>query len=89
MYGSSDFEHLFICYKSESMSQGEFLQSFCLHNKIPYNLFQKWYKDAPSQISSCAGLRLHFWCRGGCFRAFSCSCFGDFIHRLGTHSYFG
>lgn len=45
MYSSSDFEHLFIRYKAEGVPQGESIQSFCLKNKVPYNLFHKWYKD--------------------------------------------
>lgn len=50
MYGSSDFERLFIRYKSEAMPQGESIQEFCLRNKVPYNLFHKWYKDTRHHI---------------------------------------
>lgn len=50
MYSSSDFEHLFIRYKAESVPQGESLQSFCLRNKVPYNLFEKWYKDTRHKL---------------------------------------
>ena len=50
MYSSSDFEHLFIRYKAEAMPQGESIQDFCLKNKIPYNLFHKWYKDTRHHI---------------------------------------
>lgn len=50
MYSSSDFERLFIRYKAESVPQGESLQSFCLRNKVPYNLFHKWYKDTRHQL---------------------------------------
>ena len=32
------------------MPQGESIQDFCLKNKIPYNLFHKWYKDTEHQI---------------------------------------
>lgn len=52
MYSSSDFERLFIRYKAESVPQGESLQSFCLRNKVPYNLFHKWYKDTRHQLVS-------------------------------------
>ena len=31
------------------MPEGESIQSFCLRNKVPYNLF-KWYKDTRHQI---------------------------------------
>ena len=50
MYSSSDFGKLFIRYKAEAMPQGEFIQDFCLRNKVPYNLFHKWYKDTRHQI---------------------------------------
>ena len=50
MYSSSDFERLFIRYKAEAMPQGESIQDFCLKNKVPYNLFHKWYKDTRHQI---------------------------------------
>jgi len=50
MYSSSDFEHLFIRYKAEAMPQGESIQDFCLRNKVPYNLFHKWYKDTRHRI---------------------------------------
>ncbi|MBM6736051.1 hypothetical protein H7U35_12600 [Mediterranea massiliensis] len=50
MYSSSDFEHLFIRYKAEAMPQGESIQDFCLKNKVPYNLFHKWYKDPRHHI---------------------------------------
>ncbi len=50
MYSSSDFERLFIRYKTETMPQGESIQAFCLKNKVPYNLFHKWYKDTRHQI---------------------------------------
>ena len=50
MYSSSDFERLFIRYKAETMPEGESIQSFCSRNKVPYNLFHKWYKDTRHQI---------------------------------------
>lgn len=51
MYSSSDFEHFFIRYKAEAMPQGESIQDFCLRNKMPYNLFRKWYKDTRHHIA--------------------------------------
>jgi len=58
MYSSSDFEHLFIRYKAEGLPEGESIQAFCLKNKVPYNLFHKWYKDTrhhivPVQVDGC------------------------------------
>ena len=32
------------------MPEGESIQAFCLKNKVPYNLFHKWYKDTRHQI---------------------------------------
>ncbi|WP_233570211.1 hypothetical protein [Parabacteroides sp. AF19-14] len=29
---------------------GESVQSFCKRNKVPYNIFQKWYKDTRNKI---------------------------------------
>lgn len=50
MYSSSDFENLFIRYKAEAVPLGESIQDFCLKNNVPYNLFQKWYKDTRHRI---------------------------------------
>ena len=50
MYSGCDFERLFIRYKAEAMPQGESIQDFCLTNKVPYNLFHKWYKDTRLQL---------------------------------------
>lgn len=50
MYSSSDFEHLFIRYKAEAMPRGGSIQNFCLKNKVPYNLFHKWYKATRHHI---------------------------------------
>ena len=32
------------------MPHGESLQSFCVKNKVPYNIFQKWYKDTRKKV---------------------------------------
>lgn len=42
--------NLFIRYKAEAMPEGESIQNFCLKNKVPYNLFHKWYKDTRHRI---------------------------------------
>lgn len=49
MYSNSDFDRLFICYKAKAMSHGECIY---VRNKVPYNLFDKWYKDTRHQIVS-------------------------------------
>lgn len=50
MYKNSDFERLFIRYKSEAVPTGMSMQKFCDQNKVPYNLFIKWYKDTRHRI---------------------------------------
>lgn len=32
-------------YKAEALPQGISIESFCLKNKVPYNIFSKWYRD--------------------------------------------
>ena len=34
-------------YQTEALPHGESLQSFCVKNKVPYNIFQKWVDGAP------------------------------------------
>ena len=50
MYSNEDFERLFIRYKGEAYPKGESIQTFCHRNKVPYNLFEKWYKDTRHKI---------------------------------------
>lgn len=50
MYSNSDFENFFLRYKSEAVISKESIQSFCLRNKVPYNLFEKWYKDTRHKL---------------------------------------
>lgn len=50
MYSSEDFERLFIQYKAEAYRKGESIQSFCHRKNVPYNLFQKWYKDTRHRV---------------------------------------
>lgn len=45
MYSSEDFERLFISYKSEVYLRNESIQSFNHRNNVPYNPFEKWFKD--------------------------------------------
>ena len=53
MYSSEDFERLFIRYKSEAYPKGESIQTFCHRNNVPYNLFEKWYKDTRHKVVEC------------------------------------
>lgn len=50
MYSYNEFEHLFLRYKLEGVSKGISIEQFCLSNKVPYNLFEKWYKDTRKKI---------------------------------------
>ena len=45
MYSYNDFERLFLRYKLEGIPAGVSIEKFCMSNKVPYNLFFKWYKD--------------------------------------------
>lgn len=45
MYSNSDFEQCFFRYKSEPVTSQKSIQAFCLRNNVPYNLFEKWYRD--------------------------------------------
>ena len=37
-------------YKLEGVPKGISIEQFCLSNKVPYNLFEKWYKDTRKKI---------------------------------------
>ena len=50
MYSSNDFERLFIRYKAEALPRGESILPFCNRNNVPYNLFEKWYKDTRHKL---------------------------------------
>ena len=50
MYRNEDLERFYFKYQSEALPHGQSLQSFCLNNNVPYNLFSKWYKDTRRKI---------------------------------------
>ena len=50
MYSSEDLERFYFQYQTEALPHGESLQSFCLKHKVPYNIFQKWFKDTRKKI---------------------------------------
>ena len=50
MYSSEDHERFYFQYQTEALPHGESLQSFCVKNKVPYNIFQKWYKDTRKKV---------------------------------------
>ena len=52
MYSSEDLESFYFQYQTEAFPHGESLQSFCVKNKVPYNIFQKWFKDTRKKVVS-------------------------------------
>lgn len=50
MYSSEDLERFYFQYQTEALPPGEFLQLFCVKNKVPYNIFQKWFKDTRKKV---------------------------------------
>ena len=50
MYSSEDLERFYFQYQTEALPRGESLQSFCAKNKVPYNIFQKWFKDTRKKV---------------------------------------
>ena len=50
MYSSEDLERFYFQYQTEVLPHGESIQSFCVKNKVPYNIFQKWYKDTRNKV---------------------------------------
>ena len=45
MYSSKELERFYFQYQTEALPHGESLQSFCVKNKVPCNIFQKWFKN--------------------------------------------
>ena len=41
---------VFLRYKLEGLPAGVSSEKFCMSNKVPYNLFEKWYKDTRKKI---------------------------------------
>lgn len=50
MYSSEDLERFYFQYQTETLPHGESLRSFCVKNKVPYNIFEKWYKDTRKKV---------------------------------------
>ena len=47
---NEDFERLLVKYTNEGLPAGESLQHFCDRNKVPFNLFDKWYRDTRHKV---------------------------------------
>ena len=50
MYSSEDFERFYFQYQTEALPHGESFQSFCVRNRVLYNIFQKWFKDTRKKV---------------------------------------
>ena len=50
MYSIEDLGRFYFQYQTEVLPRGESVQSFCAWNKVPYNIYSKWYRDTRSRI---------------------------------------
>lgn len=50
MFTNEDYERLLVRYTTEGVPAGESIQHFCDRNKVPYNLFNKWYRDTRHKV---------------------------------------
>lgn len=50
MHSSADLERFYFQYQTEGLPKGISIQDFCINNKVPYNIFSKWYKDTRKKI---------------------------------------
>ena len=52
MYSSEDLERFYFQYQTEAMPKGISIEQFCSRNKVPYNIFYKWYKESANRRQS-------------------------------------
>lgn len=50
MYSYEELERFYFKYQAEALPHGQSIQSFCLNNNVPYNIFSKWYKDTRHKV---------------------------------------
>lgn len=50
MYSSEDLERFYFQYQTEAMPKGISIEQFCSRNKVPYNIFYKWYKESANRM---------------------------------------
>lgn len=50
MFKNEDFERLLAKYTAQGLPAGESIQHFCDRMKVPYNLFDKWYRDTRHSV---------------------------------------
>ena len=58
MNSVKDFEKLWFLYKTEGEPKGMSINDFCIHQGVPYNEFNKWFRKThrsvvPVQIEGC------------------------------------
>ncbi len=53
-YSNEDLENFYVRYKAEGLPRKISIQEFCLRNKMPWNLFNKWYRDTRHRIKEVA-----------------------------------
>ena len=47
---SKCLKRIFFQNQTEAMPKGVSIEQFCSRNKVPYNIFYKWYKDTRNKI---------------------------------------
>ena len=50
MYSNEELERFYFKYQTEALPHGQSIQSFCLTNNVPYNIFSKWYRDTRRKV---------------------------------------
>jgi len=50
MFKNEDYERLLAKYTAQGLPAGESIQHFCDRMKVPYNLFNKWYRDTRHSV---------------------------------------
>lgn len=50
MYSNEDLERFYFQCQTEVMLKGISVEQFCSRNKVPYNIFYKWYKDTRNKL---------------------------------------
>ena len=50
MYSNEDSEQFYIRYKAEALPMEVSIQSYCMKNKVSWNLFNKWYTDTRHRV---------------------------------------
>ena len=52
MYSGEDLERFYFQYQTEATPKGISIEHFCSCNKVPYNIFYKWYKGTAKEYKS-------------------------------------